>query len=265
MPFHYKIGEISTLLGIPAETLRFYEKRGLLHPEKSPHNGYRSYCLNDLYRLLDIIFYRRLDLGLEDIRQLLTTADLAAITQLLAQQQETLEQKIARETLTLKKLETVRRSWQQIPELLDRFVRSDFPPAYILLENQLDGDTLLQSFSILSQEHLELGKLLEPLALCGGRWQRTDQWMVVLDCALAAELGLTQAMSGLPQLSFPRCWHTIIRLTSGQDTLEEAASTLYAHVKAQNDQLSGPIYCDYLCSSTENGLLTDHYMLYAPI
>ena len=265
MSFQYKIGEISTLLGIPAETLRFYEKRGLLHPEKSPHNGYRSYSLNDLYRLMDIIFYRRLDLGLEDIRRLLTTADLAAITQLLAQQQEALEQKIAHETLTLKKLETVRRSWQQIPDLLGRFVRSDFPAAYILLENQPDGDTLLQSFSILSQEHLELGKFLEPLALCGERWQRTDQWIVVLDCALAAELGLSPAMVGLAQLSFPRCWHTIVSVANGQDSLEEAASMLYSHIQTQNDQLSGPIYCDYLCSSTENGQLMDYYMLYAPV
>ena len=61
MSFQYKIGEISALLGISPETLRFYEKRGLLHPEKSPQNGYRSYSLSDLYRLLDIIFYRRLD------------------------------------------------------------------------------------------------------------------------------------------------------------------------------------------------------------
>lgn len=265
MSSQYKIGEISTLLGIPAETLRFYEKRGLLHPEKLPQNGYRSYSLGDLYRLLDIIFYRRLDLGLEDIRHLLTTADFAAITQLLAQQQEALEQKIARETLTLKKLETVRRSWQQIPELLGHFVRTAFPPAYILLENQPDGDTLLQSFSILSQEHLELSKFLEPLDLCDGRWQRTDQWVVVLDCALAAELGLAPTMAGLPQLSFPHCWHTIFRLANDQDALAEACGALYAHLQEQGDQLSAPLYCDYLCSSTENGQLMDYYMLYAPV
>lgn len=172
MSFQYKIGEISALLGISPETLRFYEKRGLLQPEKSPHNGYRSYSQNDLYRLLDIIFYRRLDLGLDDIRHLLTTDDLTAITQLLAEQQEALEQKIALETLTLKKLETVRRSWQQIPKLLGRFVCQALPPAYILLENQPAGDTL-QRFSILSQEHLELSQFLEPLVLCADHWQRT--------------------------------------------------------------------------------------------
>ena len=264
MSFQYKIGEISALLGISPETLRFYEKRGLLQPEKSPHNGYRSYSQNDLYRLLDIIFYRRLDLGLDDIRHLLTTDDLTAITQLLAEQQEALEQKIARETLTLKKLETVRRSWQQIPQLLGRFVCQALQPAYILLENQPAGDTL-QRFSILSQEHLELSQFLEPLALCADHWQRTDQWLVIMDCALAAELGLASAMHDLPKLSFPRCWQTIVSSACGQDTLEEAASSLYAHVLAQHEQLSAPLYCVYLCSSTENGQLMDYYTLYAPV
>lgn len=265
MPFQYKIGEISALLGISPETLRFYEKRGLLHPDKSAQNGYRSYSLRDLYRLLDIIFYRRLDLGLEEIRHLLTIDDFTAITTLLAEKQIALEQKIAQETLTLKKLVAVRQSWQQIPDLLGKCRLSSFSPAYVLSDQQPDNNTLLQSFSITSQKHLELSKSLKPLTLCDGSWQSTERWIVVLDCALADELGLAASMANLPKLSFERCWQTAVRLQSGVEPLVEAAGQFYNQLLNQGVQPGSLLYSDYLCSSNEAGVLTDYYFLYAPI
>ena len=93
MSFSYKIGEIAALLSVSRETLRFYEKRGLLRPEKSPQNSYRSYSLSDLYRLSDIIFYRQLDLSLDDIHYMLTNADLEAIMTILSEKQTALTQK----------------------------------------------------------------------------------------------------------------------------------------------------------------------------
>lgn len=37
-----RIGQLSALTGLSRDALRFYEKRGLLRPQRSP-NGYRSY------------------------------------------------------------------------------------------------------------------------------------------------------------------------------------------------------------------------------
>ena len=39
----YKIGDVSRLFDIPAQTLRYYEEQGILHPEKSENSGYRYY------------------------------------------------------------------------------------------------------------------------------------------------------------------------------------------------------------------------------
>lgn len=38
-----KIGELATRSGLSRDTLRFYEKRGLLRPRRT-HNGYRDYA-----------------------------------------------------------------------------------------------------------------------------------------------------------------------------------------------------------------------------
>lgn len=46
----YRIGELSRLFGIGVDSLRYYEREGLLAPTREA-NGYRSYALDDLYKL----------------------------------------------------------------------------------------------------------------------------------------------------------------------------------------------------------------------
>ena len=56
----YTIGDVSKRLGISRDSLRFYEKKGIISPQKL-ENGYRCYSYEDTRKLLDIMFYRRLN------------------------------------------------------------------------------------------------------------------------------------------------------------------------------------------------------------
>ena len=46
----WKRGELAEACGVNSETLRFYEKAGLLNPERGP-NGYRLYGVTDAKRI----------------------------------------------------------------------------------------------------------------------------------------------------------------------------------------------------------------------
>lgn len=61
------IKELETRTGLDRATVRFYEKEGLLTPERKA-NGYREYSEEDAVTLEKIAFLRRLDLSLESIR-----------------------------------------------------------------------------------------------------------------------------------------------------------------------------------------------------
>lgn len=50
MKNYYKISEISKLYGIGVDSLRYYERLGILTPKRDT-NGYRLYNLTDLYKL----------------------------------------------------------------------------------------------------------------------------------------------------------------------------------------------------------------------
>ena len=66
-----RIGELSRETGVPVETIRYYEKEGLLEPPMRLQNNYRSYGDRHLARLRFIAHCRKLDMGLEEIREIL--------------------------------------------------------------------------------------------------------------------------------------------------------------------------------------------------
>ena len=66
-----RIGELSRETGVPVETIRYYEKEGLLEPPMRLQNNYRSYGDRHLARLRFIAHCRKLDMGLAEIREIL--------------------------------------------------------------------------------------------------------------------------------------------------------------------------------------------------
>ena len=64
------IGQASKLLNISIDTIRYYEKIGLIPPIKRLASGYRILDLTDLLHLKGIIYLRDCDLSLDTIRGL---------------------------------------------------------------------------------------------------------------------------------------------------------------------------------------------------
>jgi DNA-binding transcriptional MerR regulator len=69
-----KIGDVSKLSGIGIETLRFYEKSGLLERPSRTYSGYRMYSREVLDRLSFIKQSQVLGFSLDEIRRLIDDA-----------------------------------------------------------------------------------------------------------------------------------------------------------------------------------------------
>lgn len=64
------IGEVSKLTGISSSNIRYYEELNLIHPKRNKENDYRLYEQEDVNQIEKIILLRKLDVSLEDIRNL---------------------------------------------------------------------------------------------------------------------------------------------------------------------------------------------------
>lgn len=65
-----KIKEVESRVGIKKTNIRFYEREGLLNPDRSEENNYRDYSEEDIRRLEQIKMLRMLDVPTADIRLL---------------------------------------------------------------------------------------------------------------------------------------------------------------------------------------------------
>ena len=82
------IREIEQQLGIPRANVRYYEKEGLLHPQRSANN-YRVYTDGDVETLKKIRLLRQLDMPVETIRAV--QAGEVPLSEALARQERLLE------------------------------------------------------------------------------------------------------------------------------------------------------------------------------
>lgn len=93
----YTIQKLSAMAGITSRTLRYYDQIGLLCPARISSSGYRIYGQQEVDQLQQILYYREMDLPLEEIKALLNQPGfdrLAALREhhqrLVAQQSRTL-------------------------------------------------------------------------------------------------------------------------------------------------------------------------------
>ena len=73
-----KIGILAEATGTPVETIRFYEREGLLPPPARAENNYRMYLPVRVERLAFVRQCRNLDMTLDEIRALLALRESPA-------------------------------------------------------------------------------------------------------------------------------------------------------------------------------------------
>jgi DNA-binding transcriptional MerR regulator len=71
----FTVKQLSKLAGVTPRTLHHYDAIGLLKPSRVGDNGYRYYGEDALLRLQQILFYRELDIPLDDIKKIMGRRD----------------------------------------------------------------------------------------------------------------------------------------------------------------------------------------------
>lgn len=69
------VKEVSEITGVSIRTLRYYDEIGLLPPTTITEAGYRLYDENALEKLQEILFFKELELPLNEIRDMMNRPD----------------------------------------------------------------------------------------------------------------------------------------------------------------------------------------------
>jgi DNA-binding transcriptional MerR regulator len=78
----YTVSGLAKIAGVTARTLRHYDECGLLPSRRNRANGYRVYGPEEVDRLQQILFYRELGIGLDEIARILSAPDFRPLAAL---------------------------------------------------------------------------------------------------------------------------------------------------------------------------------------
>lgn len=107
----YKIGELSKATSVPIDTIRYYEKIGVLRPAGRRPSGYRVYTEESVEQLNFIRRAQKLGFSLAEIRDLLVLSGNHAGA--CVHVRDKLRQKVADIDAKLRALEDLRRAVQR--------------------------------------------------------------------------------------------------------------------------------------------------------
>ena len=160
----YTISEVSKLLGLTIDTVRFYEKKDMLHPKINPKNKYRIYDLYNILELLDIIFYRHLEIPVSDMYSIMHEKDERKALELIEKKRTECENRVRYEQQLLKKLNYL---CDIIRPAIDRNFEiriKKFPTSYVLLKS-FDEDAshgiVLKNITGLTKDEYVLGSVIK--------------------------------------------------------------------------------------------------------
>ena len=118
-----RVAELASTVGVAADTVRYYERVGLLPPPARTPSGYRTYDGGAVDRLRFIQGAQRLGLRLRDIRDLLAVRDTGTCP--CEPAEELLRRRLADVDAELARLATLR---ADMIAMLESLPAADCPP-----------------------------------------------------------------------------------------------------------------------------------------
>lgn len=142
----FSISEAAALVGMTSETLRHYDRIGLVRPGvRDEWTGYRYYSEQEIVRLNTIQALRCMDLSLKDIRRALEYDGLEELIAFLRSAEKSADEKIARLQQAKEKIKRARADYEKKlagpQENGGPFVRR-MPERVLLLSNTLQRPAL---------------------------------------------------------------------------------------------------------------------------
>ena len=208
----YKIGEVAKFFGITADTLRYYEKEGLIFPETNEENGYRQYSLNDVFFLQDILFYRQIGMSIETIRDLMESSDEAKEAGVIRENRKKIADKLEHYRKLMIKLDNWAALHDEAFEYLGKYEIRPMPrELYRQMFTNRDDIPMDELKKSASPD--ENAAFFSTEAFCYSPETKETSFYIALDSQIAAGLDFNYDMKEFNEVHYDNCLFTVCEFT----------------------------------------------------
>lgn len=127
----YHVSDVYNNLGLTRETLRYYEKIGLIKPKRSRYSQYREFDLYDMSHLMAIDFFKKRGFNPGELIKLLGVTAPEEYMEIMQQQAELLQRNIEAWNEMLKRLIETKNLYSNALDSIGKFSVRELSPYYI--------------------------------------------------------------------------------------------------------------------------------------
>lgn len=262
----YRIGEVARILGISTDLLRYYEKKGVVTPEKDSSNDYRYYDSWDINFLVDCLWFKNFGFSIEQIADMVKIHGADELGALFLDKEEELRRTIKRCELLLLRSERYRCDLSKTKDLLYRCCVEDSPELVQFINREGQEYFNTPETARLARQWLSampFNRRCFEISERGG--EDACRWGFSLDMDYVRELEFE--VSG-PMTVVParRSIHTVFKSAGGRDGF--APSLLeyaFDYAREMGVRTAAPVHGVLLASVMEQGKLTGYFEAWIPI
>lgn len=123
----FRTSQLSEILGVSRDALRYYEEKGIIKPKQKEVNNYREYDFYDIYTLMVTDFYKKRNLSINEVKKLQAGTEIDELEALLGEKAKELEEKIRIKEYMLEKINETKEFCNDVKKYLNKFSLRKLP------------------------------------------------------------------------------------------------------------------------------------------
>lgn len=256
----YKIGEVAEMTKIAPETLRFFEAKGLLEPERAPENSYRYFDSLDVNKIVAYLGYRRMGFSLDRATSLVNGCEIERLTEELRDRARDIEREMRQLERVQERIRSLVHSMEDYRRLGEG-IEATQAEAVAFMEYQ-NGDSFVseegqrESFN----RGMELLPLCRPYFLLDESGESpVSRW------GFALPPRFVESNEGCTLIPKAPCLHAFFLEQEGERPLARASASLRNRAAADGGRIAGPMHGTILHELVEEKQRRWLFEVFAPL
>ena len=264
----YKIGDVSRILGISPDLIRYYEEKGVVAPQKDPYNNYRYYDTWDINFLIDCLWFKNFGFGIEQVAHIVSQDTYDELVGNLSGKGDEIEAAIRFQELLLHRLRKYAENLRSLRGFIGQcdIRRSAEFVRYLNRYNTMyDNDAELQTLTRQWLRYMPFSRRYFEVSEDGLHSEGDDYaWGFSIGMQYVEEFGIA-IKPPVKHVPSQLCIHSAFTST-GKDRFTARHLDFLADYADQNQlKVAGCAFGNLACSVVEKGEITGFFEVWLPI
>ena len=250
----YSVGEVSKLLGIPKQTIRYYDNEGVVVPKKNPITGERSYSTYDAYKITIRKQYRNLGLSVNETEKIFNEYDKEKIIDTLDDCEKKLREEKRKLEIYIEGVNNLKEKIKRVNAYLNKCYLMKRPSMYRhihMIDNEFTRDENSIKSRIMAMETMPLSTYSFKLEFNEEREEYLDlKW----DLAIESKYGDLTTFKNLNSTYFVEeedCIYTIFEVKEKFNVTIDSLNYAKRYIEMNDMKMYGTIYGNSIFSDKD--------------